>query len=73
MPDNEKIIEAKILPILNVLDKIHDPYEGEDLSGHDLVAEHIQGIFSMHEFVFIIIDGAAFALRWLISDLALLS
>ena len=52
-PDNEKIIEAKILPILNVLDKIHDPYEGEDLSGHDLVAEHIQGIFSMHEFVFI--------------------
>ena len=53
MPDNEKIIEAKILPILNVLDKIHDPYEGEDLSGHDLVAEHIQGIFSMHEFVFI--------------------
>ena len=45
MPDNEKIIEAKILPILNVLDKIHDPYEGEDLSGHDLVAEHIQGMF----------------------------
>ena len=42
-----KIIDAKILPILNVLDKIHDPYEGEDLSGHDSVDEHVQGIASM--------------------------
>ena len=54
MPDNEKIIDAKILPILNVLDKIHDPYEGEDLSGHELVDERVQGIFFLcNEFAFI--------------------
>jgi len=43
--DKEKVLDAKITAVLAVLDKIHDTHEGEDLSGHDLVEERIEGIY----------------------------
>ena len=43
--EERKVLDAKITAVLAVLDKIHDTHEGEDLSGHDLVEERIEGIF----------------------------
>ena len=39
-------LEANIFSIIQVLDKIHDAHEGQDVSGLDLVAEHMQNLMT---------------------------